>query len=315
MNPSKLSEDDRRNRRRIWLSGTAALVAVAAAGVVCAVRHVPGDIAGRTLAALQTAGLDPRAGVTVAGRTVVLRGEVPDAYTRARMRAIAGSIRGVREVYDQLTVAPLLAQPLPPAAPAVQTAEREPSPEVVREAPQEIRTEAIMATPPDPPPDAAVDEPMPAVSAPTAPIYAARDQPSADKPSAPPERPPVRFESEPAPQPPPARLQLPLLHFAFGSTRLTPESEPQLREIVEALRNRPEVRIELAGHADSVGPKSLNQRLSLQRARTVANRLVAAGIDGTRLQTSGHGDRRPLVDNHTRKGRAMNRRVELILIQ
>lgn len=317
MNPSKLSENDRRNRRRIWLSGTAALLAVAAAGVVWAVRHVPGDIAGRTLAALQTAGLDPRAGVTVAGRTVVLSGEVPDAYTRARMRAIAGSIRGVREVYDQLTVAPLLTQPLPPAAPAVQTAETEPSPAAVREAPQEIRTEAIMASPPDAPPDAAAAEPVPAFSTPPpAPIYAARGQTPSDKPSAPPEGLPVRSESEPALQPlPPARLQLPLLHFAFGSTRLTPESEPPLREIVEALRNRPEVRIELAGHADSVGPKSLNQRLSLQRARTVANRLVAAGIDGARLQTSGHCDSRPLMDNHTRKGRAMNRRVELILIQ
>jgi OOP family OmpA-OmpF porin len=125
----------------------------------------------------------------------------------------------------------------------------------------------------------------------------------------------VRSEPEPASQPPPARLPLPLLHFAFGSTRLTPESELQLREIVEALRNRSEVRVELAGHADSVGPKSLNQRLSLQRARAVADRLVAAGIDGARLQTSGYRDSRPLTDNHSRKGRAMNRRVELILIQ
>ena len=110
-------------------------------------------------------------------------------------------------------------------------------------------------------------------------------------------------------------MQLPLLHFAFGGTRLTPESEQRLKQIVEALRSRPEVRVELAGHTDSVGPKSLNRRLSLQRARAVADRLAAAGIDGARLQTSGHCDRRPLMDNHTRKGRAMNRRVELILIQ
>jgi len=96
---------------------------------------------------------------------------------------------------------------------------------------------------------------------------------------------------------------------------LTPESELRLREIVEVLRKRPEARIEVAGHADSVGSKSFNQRLSLRRARTVADRLVAAGIDGARLQTSGYRDSRPLTDNHSRKGRAMNRRVELILIQ
>jgi outer membrane protein OmpA-like peptidoglycan-associated protein len=298
-----LSEDDRRQRRRIWLSGTAALLAVAAAGVVWAVRQVPGDIAGRTLAALQAAGLDPRSAVTVEGRTVILSGEAPDAYTRARMRAIAGSIRGVREVCDRLTVAPLLAKPLPPAAPAVRAADAEPPPAAVREAPPEIRTEAIGISPPDPPPDAAA-EPRPAVSASPAPSDAAPDQPPSGKPSAGPE-----------PAPPPDRLQLPLLHFAFGSTRLTPESELRLKEIVETLRNRPEVRIEVAGHADSVGAKSLNQRLSLQRARTVADRLVAAGIDGARLQTSGCSDERPLMDNHTRTGRAMNRRVELILIQ
>jgi outer membrane protein OmpA-like peptidoglycan-associated protein len=309
-----LSEDDRRKRRRIWLSGTAALLAVAAAGVVWAVRQVPGDIAGRTLAALQTAGLDPRSAVTVEGRTVILSGEVPDAYTRARMRAIAGSIRGVREVCDQLTVAPLLAKPLPPAAAAVQAADTEPPPAAVRETPPEIRTEAITVSPPDSPPDAAAVEPLPAVSASPAPIYSAPGQTPSDKPSAAPERPPMRAEPDPAP-PSPDRLQLPLLHFAFGSTRLTPESEPQLKEIVEVLRNRPEVRVELAGHADSVGSKPLNQRLSLQRARAVAGRLVAEGIDGARLQTSGCSDSRPLTDNHTRKGRAMNRRVELILIQ
>jgi len=314
MKPSMLSEDDRRQRRRIWLSGTAALLAVAAAGVVWAVRQVPGDIAGRTLAALQTAGLDPRSTVTVEGRTVILSGEVPDAYTRARMRAIAGSIRGVREVSDQLTVAPLLTPARPPGAPAAPAADPEPSPADVREAPPEIRAEASMVAPPDPPPDAAAGEPMPAVSAPPAPIQAARGRAPSDQPSAAPARPPVPPEPEPAPAPP-SRLQLPVLHFAFGSTRLTPESELRLKEIVETLRNRPEVRIELAGHADSVGPPSLNQRLSLKRARTVADRLMAAGIDGGRLQTSGCSDSRPLMDNHTRKGRAMNRRVELIRIQ
>lgn len=321
MNPSMLSEADHRKRRRIWLSGTAALLALAAAGVVWAVRHVPGDIAARTLAALQTAGLDPRSAVAVEGRTVVLSGEVPDAYTRARMRAIAGSVRGVREVCDQLTVAPLLARPLPPvergspaAAPEpIPLPDGVPSPAPAETAPREVQREALAVSPRAPSPDAAAAESMPSPSVLPAPIYAALGPAPLEKPSAPPESPAAR--SEPEPPPSADGLSLPRLHFEFGGTRLTPESEPRLREIVEVLRKRPEARIEVAGHADSVGSKSFNQRLSLRRARTVADRLVAAGIDGARLQTSGYRDSRPLTDNHSRKGRAMNRRVELILIQ
>lgn len=319
MNPSLLSEDDRRKRRRIWLSGAAALLAVAAAGVVWAVRHVPGDIAGRTRTALQTAGLDPRSAVAVEGRTVILSGEVPDVYTRARMRAIAGSIRGVREVCDQLTVAPLLARPLPSAEAASPAAAPEPAPlpdgapapAAAEAAPRAVRKEALAVSPSDPSADNAAAASAPSLSALPAPVYAALGSALREQPSVPPESPAARSE----PEPPPSPAGLPLLHFEFGGTRLTPESELRLRDIVEVLRKRPEARIEVAGHADSVGPRSFNQRLSLRRARTVADRLVAAGIDGARLQTSGYRDSRPLTDNHSRKGRAMNRRVELILIQ
>lgn len=110
---SMLSEDDRRTQRRIWLAGTAALLALAAACAGWVALRIPRDIADRTLAALQAAGLDPRAELSVDGRTVTLSGEVPDAYTRARMRAIAGAVRGVRAVRDQLAVAPLQTEPAP----------------------------------------------------------------------------------------------------------------------------------------------------------------------------------------------------------
>lgn len=306
-----LSEDDRRKRRRIWLLGTAAWVALAAVAVAWAVRHIPEDISARTVSALQAAGLDPRADARVEGRTVILSGEVPNAYTRARMRAIAGSIRGVREVSDRLTVAPLLAKPLQSAEPASRPPAPEPPapadqlapPAAAGPVPPETPSEAVPVSPSDPPPAAAAAAPQPAMPAPPPPM---------ENPSTPPESPAPR--SDPEPLPPPAGLQLPRLYFAFGSTRLTPESEPRLHEIVEALRLRPEVRIEVAGHADATGPRSFNQRLSLQRARTVADRLVAAGIDDARLQANGYCDSRPLTDNHTRKGQAMNRRVELILI-
>jgi outer membrane protein OmpA-like peptidoglycan-associated protein len=248
-----LNEEERRKRRRKWLSGSLALLVLAAAGGGRAVLRIPADIAARTAAALQIAGLDPRTAVSVEGRTVTLSGEVANPYARARMRAIAGSIRGVRTVIDHLSVAPL-----PPA----EFAARPSPPEAVFKA---------LAPPSEP----------------------------ASKPL----------------EPPPGQLQLPLLHFEFASTRLTPDSELRLAEIIAELDKYPDGRIEVAGHADAIGSKSYNQELSLRRARAVAGRLVAAGIDAARLQTRGYRESRPLTDNHTRQGRAMNRRVELTRIQ
>jgi outer membrane protein OmpA-like peptidoglycan-associated protein len=310
-----LSEDDRRQRRRIWLSGTAALFVVAAAGVAWVVQHVPGDIAARTLAALQAAGLDPRATVAVEGRTVTLSGQVPDAYTRARMRAIAGSIRGVGAVRDQLALAPLAAEAPPPVAHAPRPAPpemppsttRPPDPPPASTTPAETRAEAIAVA-------AAEAEPVQALA--PDPASGAPSRPPAKTPAVLPETPPAFSAPDPASAAPvPSGGRLPLLHFEFDSTRLTADSEPRLQAIVELLRERPELRVEVAGHADAVGQRSYNQRLSLRRAQAVAQRLVAAGIDGGRLQPRGYHESRPLMDNRSRAGRAVNRRVELILIQ
>jgi outer membrane protein OmpA-like peptidoglycan-associated protein len=263
-----LNEEERRKRRRIWLSGSLALLVLAAAGGGRAVLRIPADIAARTAAALQIAGLDPRTAVSVEGRTVTLSGEVANPYARARMRAIAGSIRGVRTVIDHLSVAPL-----PPAEFAA------------RPSPPEAVFKALAPPPTEGPPTR-------------------RERPP----------PPSEPASKPL-EPPPGQLQLPLLHFEFASTRLTPDSELRLAEIIAELDKYPDGRIEVAGHADAIGSKSYNQELSLRRARAVADRLVAAGIDAARLQTRGYRESRPLTDNHTRQGRAMNRRVELTRIQ
>jgi outer membrane protein OmpA-like peptidoglycan-associated protein len=288
------------------------------------VLRIPADIAARTVAALQTAGMDPRTLVSVEGRTVMLSGEVPDPYTRARMLAIAGSTRGVRAVLDHLSVAPLTAEPLQPAARGSDPAPPEklpstdpsPWPRGGGAPPAEVRSEAIAVSVPDPLSAAAAADSMPARPALSNPLPGALSRPPSEKPSSSPEAPPAPFAPEPAATGfAPTRPPLLLLHFGFNSARLTPDSEPHLQEIVEILRKWPALRVELAGHADAVGPGSYNQHLSLQRARAVADRLVAAGIDGARLQTRGFRESRPLTDNHSRQGRAMNRRVELILIE
>jgi outer membrane protein OmpA-like peptidoglycan-associated protein len=314
-----LNEEDRRKRRRIWFSGSLALLVLAAAGAGWAVLHIPADIAARTVSALQTSGLDPRAAVSVEGRTVTLSGEVPNTYTRARMRAIAGSIRGVRTVIDQLSVAPLppaedASRPSPPEQPPAGGRSRDPA--AATAPPPPARPEKVAGAALDPPRVAAAAPSMPAAPAPTGTLPEALAPTAVEGPPAAREHPPALSEPESKPlEPPPARLRLPLLHFEFAGTRLTPDSELRLAEIVAELRKRPDERVEVAGHADALGSKSYNQELSLRRARAVADRLVAAGIDAARLQTRGYRDIRPLTDNHSRQGRAMNRRVELVVIE
>jgi outer membrane protein OmpA-like peptidoglycan-associated protein len=71
--------------------------------------------------------------------------------------------------------------------------------------------------------------------------------------------------------------------------------------------------VEVAGHTDSTGTEQYNQRLSEQRANTVAQYLTARGIAADRIITIGAGESRPVASNDTAEGRALNRRVELTL--
>ena len=70
-------------------------------------------------------------------------------------------------------------------------------------------------------------------------------------------------------------------------------------------------RIEVIGHTDSLGSEQYNQRLSVQRADHVAERLIMAGIDEQLIGHFGEGELLPRADNETEQGRADNRRVEI----
>ncbi|MDR1077043.1 MAG: OmpA family protein [Xanthomonadaceae bacterium] len=102
------------------------------------------------------------------------------------------------------------------------------------------------------------------------------------------------------------------VNFDFDKSTLRPESPAILNEAVEILKRYPELRVEVAGHTDSVGTEVYNQGLSERRARTVYNYLVDHGIDSSRLiGPVGYGETHPLVPNDTREDRAKNRRTEL----
>ncbi|MFQ5902757.1 MAG: OmpA family protein, partial [Candidatus Binatia bacterium] len=103
--------------------------------------------------------------------------------------------------------------------------------------------------------------------------------------------------------------------FGFNSADLTPGARSILEEQAAILDKEPTVRVEIAGHTDSTGPEAYNQGLSERRAKTVEEYLISKGISPDRLKAVGYGESRPVATNDTREGRAMNRRVELNVLE
>ena len=103
------------------------------------------------------------------------------------------------------------------------------------------------------------------------------------------------------------------VEFDFDKSTLRPESQQTLNEATEVLRQYPDIRVEVAGHTDSIGTDQYNQGLSERRAQAVYDYLVNNGIDAGRLNSRGYGEGSPIADNATREGRQRNRRVELVV--
>ena len=78
------------------------------------------------------------------------------------------------------------------------------------------------------------------------------------------------------------------------------------------MKDKPDLRVSVEGHTDSVGSVAYNQTLSERRAKTVRDYLVSQGIDASRITTRGFGKSKPIASNDTAEGRAENRRVEII---
>ncbi|HUR40902.1 MAG TPA: OmpA family protein [Verrucomicrobiae bacterium] len=108
----------------------------------------------------------------------------------------------------------------------------------------------------------------------------------------------------------PETVQLRNVHFDLDSTRLTGDGYILLRQVGAALKADPNLRLEVAGHADAIGPDRYNMRLSKNRAEVVRDFLTYMGIADDRLTLQSFGETRPLRENTSDEGRAMNRRVE-----
>ena len=79
------------------------------------------------------------------------------------------------------------------------------------------------------------------------------------------------------------------------------------------MRDLPETNITVYGHTDNTGSAAANERVSLQRAKSVADYLKREGIAGDRIVYEGKSFREPIADNSTAAGRKLNRRVEVFV--
>ena len=102
------------------------------------------------------------------------------------------------------------------------------------------------------------------------------------------------------------------LKFASGKAVISPEGAQALNNLAGVLKKYPENRINFYGHTDSTGSASLNRILSQQRSDAVKAYLQQQGVASRCLLGSvGYGPDRPVGDNRSAEGRALNRRVEL----
>lgn len=107
------------------------------------------------------------------------------------------------------------------------------------------------------------------------------------------------------------------LQFVADSSELLAEEEPRLNELAEMLRTvveSQEYTVTVEGHTASVGKPTGELNLSIERALAIIQAMEKRGIDTSQFTYRGYGGTVPLGDNDTAEGRAMNRRVEIMII-
>ncbi|MDB5749955.1 MAG: hypothetical protein JWP65_376 [Ramlibacter sp.] len=101
--------------------------------------------------------------------------------------------------------------------------------------------------------------------------------------------------------------------FDTGRSDIKANLRPVLDQFANGLANQPNTEVRVVGHTDSTGGTDLNNRLSLDRAESTRQYLLARGVDPRRVTIAGRGEAEPVADNTSDAGRARNRRVEIFL--
>lgn len=108
-----------------------------------------------------------------------------------------------------------------------------------------------------------------------------------------------------------ASVVLKNVFFDVNKFELKPSSLGELDMLIQLLNDNPTLKIEISGHTDNAGKPSDNLVLSNNRAKAVVNYLVSKNIAATRLIAKGYGETKPVADNKTEEGKALNRRTEM----
>ncbi len=103
------------------------------------------------------------------------------------------------------------------------------------------------------------------------------------------------------------------VHFDFDRYNLKPEAITVLDEAITTLRDNADLRVMIEGHTDFIGTSEYNLALGERRASAVREYLVNRGIAASRIETVSYGEERPIADNNTADGRALNRRAALVV--
>lgn len=110
------------------------------------------------------------------------------------------------------------------------------------------------------------------------------------------------------------KLQIPSdVSFDTGRSNIKPNFQPILDQFASGLRNNPNAEVRIIGHTDNTGTDAINNPLSIERAASTRDYLIARGVASSAFRIDGMGSRQPVADNGSPSGRAQNRRVEIFV--
>ncbi|MCC7303291.1 MAG: OmpA family protein [Bacteroidia bacterium] len=113
----------------------------------------------------------------------------------------------------------------------------------------------------------------------------------------------------------PKTITLDNVYFDTGKSTFRPESYTELNKLLDYLKLKKNMVIEIGGHTDNVGKPESNLKLSGDRANAVRDWLIKNGIPADRIVAKGYGDTSPVASNDTEGGKQKNRRTEVKILK
>ncbi len=109
-------------------------------------------------------------------------------------------------------------------------------------------------------------------------------------------------------------IQIPdRINFKTDSARVMSDASDPLVQIAVGMSYFPQTKTTVIGHTDSTGKSGYNYQLADRRAYDIAYVFAINGIDASRINTRSSGESAPVASNKTKKGKALNRRADIVL--